>query len=275
MIDWLQGLSGLQLTLLVLAVLGASARRPGEQRGMALFLGFVASALAVYSVSNPLMDYLRRFAFPVVAATVALAAVAIDHQFHREDRMRGAAFVAFLFAIMAASASAAELSWAGVYGPNLENAHVRLGRQLAETRVPKRYQSVAIGDAGAIAYFSNWRAYDFGGLNAPIIAHGGDPTDYVLAHEPTLIVLYSVDGVTPRASQRGLDPARLTQYEPYGSVSWHASYHLLVWARKDLPPHVQSSLRDATHRAGVASRKYRSPLSMSAFAARLRTRIGF
>ena len=79
------------------------------------------------------------------------------------------------------------------YGLALEHTHVRLGKLLAGFPGGLDGRPVlAVGDAGAIPYFSGWRIVDSFGLNDPLIGIEGnhDPA-YVLAQNPDLVVLVS------------------------------------------------------------------------------------
>src|SRR5439155_5699218 len=60
------------------------------------------------------------------------------------------------------------------YGQALESTYVRLGRVLAEHRLESgRTPVLAIGDAGAIPYYSGWHVIDTFSLNDPAIAIEG------------------------------------------------------------------------------------------------------
>ena len=71
-------------------------------------------------------------------------------------------------------------------------AHVILGQKLAAFDRSPREHVVAMADAGALPYFSGWRAIDTFSLNDPNIAiHRNYDPQYVLSHKPDLLVLVS------------------------------------------------------------------------------------
>lgn len=81
------------------------------------------------------------------------------------------------------------------YGLGLQSAHIALGKRLAElagdSSEAKAF-TVALGDAGAIPYYSEWRTVDIIGLSDRHIATaGGFDVQYVLNHQPDVIVLAS------------------------------------------------------------------------------------
>lgn len=271
---WLQGTLIFLAPLLLIVVLGGRDDE-AHHRKSAFYIGFVVASIAVYSASIPLMDYLRRFAFPVVASSIAMAVAAIYHQRDRLGKTRTAGASALVAAILVGSVSPVEIAQYGVYGPNLQAAHVRLGQALAESNVPDAERTVGLGDAGAVPYFSGWRAYDFGGLNAPEIAHGGGATEYIAARRPTLLLLYSRDGLTLRKSQRGLDAMQLAHdYEQIGSVAWSEDYHLLMWVRKDASAAAKEALRDVASAVGQRGSGEIWMPTLAGFANYLQWRVG-
>ena len=84
----------------------------------------------------------------------------------------------------------------GRYGRGLREAHIELGTWLKETR--PRDTVVALGDAGAIPFFSELPVIDLWGLADPAIASlPGEyrsregTADYALGRRPDLIVLWN------------------------------------------------------------------------------------
>lgn len=86
----------------------------------------------------------------------------------------------------------AEFLYRRVYADQLENAHVRLGKILAEQNDSN--QLLAISDAGAVPYYSGWETIDIFGLNDSEIAMSGWPDpQYVMGRAPTVLVIASQD----------------------------------------------------------------------------------
>lgn len=80
------------------------------------------------------------------------------------------------------------------YARSLRGAHIALGKHLATYASGHGAPVLAVADAGAIPYYSGWRAVDTLGLNDAHIAVSGlhDP-EYVLSRSPDLVVLISSD----------------------------------------------------------------------------------
>jgi len=79
------------------------------------------------------------------------------------------------------------------YSQMFEARHVRLGKDLAKISANLGYRpSLAIGDAGAVPYYSGWHSIDSFGLNEPHIALTND-------HDPAYILDQSPDFVIIRA----------------------------------------------------------------------------
>ena len=86
-------------------------------------------------------------------------------------------------------------------GEALAATHVRLGHVLADyRRETARAPLLAIGDAGAVPYYSGLRVIDTYSLNEPAIAiDGRDEPAYVLDQHPDLVALVSEQGREFRA----------------------------------------------------------------------------
>jgi arabinofuranosyltransferase len=78
------------------------------------------------------------------------------------------------------------------YADGLRDAHVWLGRCLAQFREYDHPPVLAISDAGACTYYSGWQTIDTLGLNEPHIAISGthEPA-YILAQHPDAVVVLS------------------------------------------------------------------------------------
>jgi arabinofuranosyltransferase len=83
------------------------------------------------------------------------------------------------------------------YAQGLNRAHRVLGQTLSEMRW-KSHPVLVIADAGTVPYYSRLETIDSFGLNDAFIAtHSrSDRSDYVFAHNPTLVVLISWSGDT-------------------------------------------------------------------------------
>jgi arabinofuranosyltransferase len=77
------------------------------------------------------------------------------------------------------------------YNLMFEARHVRLGKELAKISGDLDHRpSLAIGDAGAVPYYSGWHAIDSFGLNDSHIALTGDhDPQYILQQSPDLVII--------------------------------------------------------------------------------------
>jgi hypothetical protein len=119
------------------------------------------------------------------------------------------------------------------YATGLARAHTALGKALHDLRVRDRSPVLAIGDSGAVPYYSGWRTIDTHGLNDVRIARSGvrDP-EYVFSQHPDLVVLISTrpDRFEPllawegalyqRALSAGMVRLRALEFEPGGYYLW-------------------------------------------------------
>ena len=172
-----------------------------DRRALPALAG-AAGLLACFLFPRPVMAYHWRYLFPVVPLLAALAArglaVAADWLERRPLPVFARLAAPLLTLVVAASLlSDAPRTVADrlAYARDLERAHVALGRALAPlARRAGPAPLVALSDAGAVPYYSGWRALDLYGLNEPHIALTGsrDP-EWVLARHPDAVVLVSAD----------------------------------------------------------------------------------
>jgi hypothetical protein len=184
---------------LFLAVGTVHAPRRFDPAWLAIF-----AVMAVGLLPDPVMDFDFRYCMPAAPVAFAIAGA-------------GFARIALLVAawrparapIPVVTAAAIALAAAGgyepardalrerrAYGDALAATNVRLGNVLADYRRTAASAPVlAIGDAGAIPYYSGLRAIDTFSLNDPVIAiEGRDDPAYVLDQHPDLVVVISEQG---------------------------------------------------------------------------------
>jgi arabinofuranosyltransferase len=268
---WTQHTTVLLLPLLLLT-LSLVFRRATRAAGV-LLVATVAATYVTYAVSGPTMDYLDRFAdhaFPVLCLGTGLAAGTLTRRF------AGAALGLVAVGWTAvAGVSSPELGLISNYGPDLQRAHVAIGKALAGSDVPAAARTVAVTDAGAIPYYSGWTSIDYIGLNDPEISHGADPTEVVLRARPTVLVVTSV-GPHPVGKRYGFDAARATiGYELVDSVEMRAGYWQDVFV---LPPHaatVGAHVRELTGAARQLHDPGRPESTVGRWLDRLRSQLPF
>jgi arabinofuranosyltransferase len=111
------------------------------------------------------------------------------------------------------------------YQLGLEQAHRPLGEWLRATYPPETW--VAIGDAGAIPFYSRLPVLDLWGLSDATIArlpgeYGDRPgtADYVLARKPGVIVLWNLEPISGHTGTLRLQPAK-----PFGrAIAGHDDF---------------------------------------------------
>ena len=129
-------------------------------------------------------------------------------------------------------------------------AHAALGSQLAIAELPARDRTLAVGDAGALPFYSDFDTVDLYGLNDSAIAHGERAVTRFEAARPAVAVLPSPDG----ESLVGWPPLavrRLPGYVRVGAVNYEPGYWLEVLVRVDLPLHERLAVETATARAAA------------------------
>ncbi len=119
---------------------------------------------------------------------------------------RGVAALALVAGLAGVLGSHSLLRAREPYREGLEAAHVALGRWLAEEKAGDTW--MAIGDAGAVPFFSRLPTIDLWGLADAHIArrpgrYGDRPgvADYVLGREPGLIVLWNLRPIRGRSAE--------------------------------------------------------------------------
>jgi arabinofuranosyltransferase len=165
----------------------------------------ILAVMAVGLLPDPVMDFDFRYCMPAapVAFAIAGAGFAQIAQLVAEWRpVRAPIPVLAVVAIALVAASSYEpardaLRERRAYGEALAGTHVRLGHVLADYRgtAAAAPPLLAIGDAGAIPYYSGLRVIDTYSLNDPAIAiEGRDEPAYVLDQRPDLVVVVSEQG---------------------------------------------------------------------------------
>jgi len=161
-----------------------------------------------YIIPTHRIPYQSRYFFPVLPLVCAVAGCGVAVVLHAvsewlgERTQRGSATIASALGLVAlvigvnfSSLTPAGMKASGFFYTNywrmLERRHVALGKELAEVSVGLgRRPVLAIGDAGAVPYYSKWHAIDSFGLNEPHIALTGDhDPEYILSQSPDLVII--------------------------------------------------------------------------------------
>jgi hypothetical protein len=181
------------------AVLGALAAR---RRHLPILAALLAIA-AFFTTVNPIMDFAWRFLAPTLPLALVLAAggaVISTRALLPERAGRWRDIAALALAAAAAwplGAGRSELTRGYLaYADSTRAAHIALGRFLAAHTAPRTAQErlLVVSDAGAIPYYSGWRAIDSYGLCEPRVGLSLDrrfAPDWILDERPDLIVVGS------------------------------------------------------------------------------------
>ncbi len=241
---WLQMTATALLPMLVL--LGALTLRRPSGPGL-LICTTVALTYLPYAVSGPSMDYMHRFAYHAFAVLCLAAGLALDGDVGR--RVAAAAAVVTVGWVAMAGVTANDAPAIVNYGKDLERAHVAIGRGLAAADVAVPARTLAVSDAGAMPYYSDWTSTDYIGLNDEAIAAGESPDVAVERAAPTVLVVTSTTPAPPPVNY-GLDIMRATAGKTLTNViQMRDGYYQLVYVTPDeagrVAPAVAASVDEA------------------------------
>ncbi|BBF98955.1 MULTISPECIES: hypothetical protein [Pseudonocardia] len=246
---WIRTTLALLLPLLLLAVAGLFRRTTAPLVALAL-----ASCLALYAIpalTAPAMDYLSRFAWHGFPVLCLAAAWTLDAVGRRRLAVAGAA-VAVAWTSVAGFLQPDGPTMVN-YGQDLHRVHIAIGLGLADTDLPADRQTVAMSDAGAIPYFSGWRATDYIGLNDERIGHGASPTDVLLADDPTVLI---ATGPTPELQTTSWNtdlPTAVGDRELVAVVRARPAYYQQVYADRDVADQVRTAIERRIAEADAAT----------------------
>ncbi len=238
-------LSGLEPTLSFLKNIAVGFALPVfsfatlSSRRRAWILVPIACMIAYFVTTEHIMGYGHRYFFPLVPVLALIAGLGFS------ARLRAGAGVWMQAAFLMALALAFTLGNTKTlqvmpdylsYEHGMETAHVPLGRALAAVRWSAP-PVLAIGDAGAVPYYSGLRTIDTYGLNDPTIARHlhADRSAYVLAQDPDVLVFISRDRDDFHARLPHEDAlwraSRAAGYDRHVTLPFDVDYELWVaWA---------------------------------------------
>ncbi|MET7997694.1 hypothetical protein ABZU76_43105 [Amycolatopsis sp. NPDC005232] len=266
---WTEHTFWLLLPLLVLT-LSLLLRRATRAAG-GLLVATVVLTYVTYAVSGPTMDYLDRFAdhgVPVLCLGAGLGAAAL-----------GGRWLTALTGVIAvgwsavAGATAPDLGTIANYGPDLQRAHVAIGKGLGAAEVPEHQRTLAVGDAAAIPYYSGWQAIDYIGLNDAQISRGADPTEVILKARPTVLIITSGAPQIPE-SRYGVRNREVTAgYQEVAAVRMRADYFQTVWVLPEWAGTVRDHVNAAVAEAAPSNDPGRYELTVDRWLDRLRSQL--
>ena len=166
----------------------------------------IGAVMALALLPDPVMNFDFRYCMPAAGGVAAVAGVGFARLCRlaagsQPQQARAVTIVFTVATIVFLAAGSLEPARSALrerraYGQALESTYVRLGRVLADYRPESGHPPVlAIGDAGAIPYYSGWRVIDTFSLNDPAIAiDGRHEPGYVLDQAPDLVGVVSEQG---------------------------------------------------------------------------------
>ncbi len=203
------------------------------------------SLLLFFMHPAPIMDVSHRYVVPLYGALCALGGIGAAALAARTVS-RGLVTATLILLATASAIGIQHLDDQSLsselltYAAGMNKAHIPLGKALAALGPD---HLMAVGDDGAIPYYSKWRAIDTYGLNDRAIAltrsKGGYAPALVLARQPDLMIFLSstCQGYHPPpavAYERLLLSAAVQAgYRRAGAVEFAPTYYLLLYVRDD------------------------------------------
>lgn len=263
----------LYVGLLLLPFVSERARKP-----LLVLAAVFVPSLAVYMFFRPMMNYAFRYyqpyyalMLPVMAAPLfVLYRLLVDRRGARElpEALRHPARALLLVAAVVflcpytglardvvlgrevtKISNYKEFRYWRQQGMKLEDCHIYIGKFLY--RYPEyKDRYIALGDVGAIPYYSQWKALDMGGLNDVHMAHFGTSVsremeqfatkfdlDYVFEKDPAVVMVASSNPVTVDhyASRILVEDPRFQAYERIVAFEYSALIYEFIYIKKDDP----------------------------------------
>lgn len=225
--QFISNVNGEMAYLLVLILLAVLARKHMTRL---LMLTVLLVLLLVYSPHHLAMNFAGRFYFQWFLSSILIFLVAEDI-----TKIKVPVVIVLLFGI-AFSFQIPQLRWVISYKPYLLFFNIDIGKRLAPFA---KDHTMILGDAGAIPYFSDWKAYDIKGLCTPEFARFGVTERSLQNMRPDLVFLYS-DSDDPESISESGDYPALEREVKSGKYQYIATvklkpYYLLEYLRKDTP----------------------------------------
>lgn len=234
---------------------------PGQRKKMLALAAVFLPGLAVYIFFKPMMNYAFRYYYPyyplllpVMAAPVVLGRLALVGVVGRWSSspptvVSAGAFSMAVFTLLLCpnlKDNYTQFRYWQEQGSYLRRCHILIGKMLAKASQYKDLY-VALGDVGAIPYYSGWKVIDMGGLNDEHLAREGKPIhrpmrafttkldlDYVFGKNPAVFILSSskplfLDDYVSHAISE--DP-RFEAYQRLLAYKYSDLHYLIIYLRK-------------------------------------------
>ncbi|MCK5126021.1 MAG: hypothetical protein KAR42_07180 [candidate division Zixibacteria bacterium] len=254
-IEWLLKSLSSVVGLIAIIILSYAFDKKGNKKSHKRFMyyaAFLIMAISPYIMSDLGMNCMNRFLFHILPVIFLIAAFEIRALFtlgnSSKDKIatsKGLMLVVILFSLLPLlHKDKTQVAHMTLYESHLQNAHIELAKTLKSSSVPQKLRTLAVGDAGAIPYYSEWQSYDFVGLNDEFTAHNPTKkTAYLKEKAPTVLILYAEDNKNIRLDQYGLEPhALMPEYNEIAFIKLFPNYYLAVFLRKDIDSSIYDEL---------------------------------
>ncbi len=224
----------------------------------------VVLMLGYFVTIDHIMGYGYRYLYPlwpVLSLIGGVGVLAFLVEYRHRSGMRTVLFTIVLLLALSISLGLtrgfSDAAYYVEYAEGLQRAHILLGYTLRSVAWRTESPVLAIGDAGAVPYYSGMTTIDSFGLNDPFIAthFKGDRSTYILSQHPTLIVFISssLEGFhSPLFYEKALyDSAVAIGYVERAVFAFQPDYFL--WALWNPRSPDAEALRDAMTRASKVS----------------------
>ena len=163
-----------------------------------------------YSMSNLMMNYSSRFTFqifiPIFIFLIYLSMqnynffkikinTKIQNKISLKNFTKFTSIIFLIFYLQNSSMTGGLIT----YYPRALDAHALLGKTLSGMQKDNNYniKTIALGDAGMIAYYSDLLVLDFVGLGSSLVAHKNPTNEILNIYKPDLIIFYSNENKKP------------------------------------------------------------------------------
>ena len=212
-----------------------------------IFIIPALTVIAYYCTVLSLMGYCFRYLMPFYPLLLVPLVLLPDKLLSKKDRrfkfrLAGVAVVCLGLLFLSYLEFSGIMGYARDYSEGLKKVHVKFGKALksAVGENPEKY-TLAVGDAGAMPFYSEFRAIDTIGLNDVNLARKGFDSEYVFINNPDVLVLYSEDGKTASFTMGSghdyiisLHPA-MANYDLRGVLQFGQGYFMLCYFRRAMP----------------------------------------
>jgi len=259
-----------------------------SRKALLVLTAIFLPSLAVYMFFRPMMNYAFRYympyyplMLPVLGAPLFFVKKGLDHILGRRKKLAAVRYSYTVTLVLIAvvllcpyiTSNYFNFKYWRQQGKKLNDCHIYIGKIFG--RFPEfRNRYIAIGDAGAISYYSKWKVIDLGGLNDVHLAHYGRATasemdvfatkmdfDYVFSKDPAVLMLASSNPITVdhHAARALAENPRIKNYERAFAIEYSPLIFEILYFKKN--DRALQKLRTAFEEASImrGTRRIRDP----------------